>query len=365
MIPFLDLRSINALHRDELMEAIGRVVDSGRYVLGREVETFERELASFCGTRHCIGVGNCLEALVMILRAYRELGVLAAGDEVVVPANTYIATILAITESGLVPVLVEPDPETYNIDDRLVEPVINERTKAILIVHLYGRIAYTPRLGEISRRHGLKLVEDCAQSCGAVLDGRRAGSLGDAAGHSFYPAKNLGAMGDGGAVTTDDPELAGVIRQLRNYGSSLKYVNDLKGMNSRLDEIQAAVLSVKLRYLDEENRRRRAIADYYIQRIANPKLSLPARAPDGAHVWHLFVVRVERRDEFREHLLAHGIESHVHYPIPPHRQKALRELAGESYPITDRIHETVVSLPLDISLSDERLQAIVEACNHY
>lgn len=317
MVPFLDLESINRAHRDELMGSIARVVDSGWYILGREVEAFERAFAAFCGTRHCVGVGNCLEALVMILRAYKERGILAAGDEVLVPANTYIASILAVTENDLVPVLVEPDLATYNIDDSLLEPLITERTRAILLVHLYGRIAFTPRIAEIAARHGLKIVEDCAQSCGAVLGGRRAGSLGDAAGHSFYPSKNLGALGDAGAVTTDDPELAATIRQLRNYGSSRKYENELKGMNSRLDEIQAAVLSVKLKYLDEENRRRRAIAEYYAKGITNRKLSLPALADDESHVWHLFVVRVERREEFRDHLGANGIESYVHYPIPP------------------------------------------------
>lgn len=364
-IPFLDLQAINAARRAELIEAVTRVIDSGRYVLGREVEAFEGEFARFCGSACCIGVGNGLDALTLILRAYRELGVLQAGDEVLAPANTYVASLLAISENELVPVLVEPDLATYNLDDRLLEAAIGERTKAVMIVHLYGRVAYSEALREIAARHRLKVIEDCAQSCGVVYRGARGGSLGDAAGHSFFPTKNLGALGDAGAVTTDDRELAEVVRQLRNYGSVVKYRNERKGVNSRLDELQAAVLSVKLKYLDAENEERRRRAGYYLENITNPRLILPDPGTDGSHVWHLFVVRADDRRGFQRHLSEHGVETLVHYPIPPHQQAAYREWNGRRYPLTERIHETVVSLPLDLSMSRDRQRRVVDVCNGF
>jgi dTDP-4-amino-4,6-dideoxygalactose transaminase len=365
LIPFLDLQAINARHRAELLEAVARVVDSGWYVLGREVEAFERDYAAFCGSAHCVGVGNGLEALILIFRAYRELGVLRAGDQVIAPANTYIASLLAISENGLEPVLVEPNARTYGIDDGQIEAALGERTRAIMVVHLYGRVAYSERLRQIAARHGLLVVEDGAQSCGAAWAGLRSGGLGDAAGHSFFPTKNLGALGDAGAVTTNDARLADLVRSLRNYGSVVKYRNDYKGINSRLDELQAAVLGVKLRHVEEENRRRRAIARYYGEHIRNPKLDLPEPVDDGSHVWHLYVVRTELRDAFQRHLTQHGVETLIHYPIPPHRQTAYREWGDRRYPLTERIHESILSLPLDISMSGERLAAVVDACNAY
>jgi dTDP-4-amino-4,6-dideoxygalactose transaminase len=365
LIPFLNLKAINAQHHDELLQAFTRVLESGWYILGREVEAFEAAFAGFCGSRHCVGVGNGLDALTLIFRAYREMGVLAAGDEVAAPANTYIASLLAITENGLTPVLVEPDPATYGIDDRLVESALSERTKAILVVHLYGRVAYSEPLREIAARRRLLVVEDCAQSCGAALAGVRAGNLGHAAGHSFFPTKNLGALGDAGAVTTNDQRLARLVKSLRNYGSSAKYENEYKGVNSRLDELQAAILAVKLRYLDEENRRRRGIAKYYMDHIRQPKLVLPQFVADESHVWHLFVVRTEQRAAFQRHLASRGIETLIHYPTPPHRQAAYREWSGRSYPLTEEIHESALSLPLDISMSPGQLEAVVVACNEF
>ena len=368
MIPFLDLQAITQRHRDELLAAITRVVDSGWFILGREVEAFEAAFAAYCGSRFALGVGNGLDALTLILRAYTELGVLTPGDEVLVPANTYIASILAVTATGYTPVLVEPDSETFGIDDHLLEGAITPRTRALLTVHLYGRLAYSERLRDVARRHGLKVIEDCAQSAGAAWQGIRGGNLGDAAGHSFFPTKNLGGLGDGGAVTTNDESLIEVVRHLRNYGSRAKYRNDYKGINSRLDEIQAAVLSVKLRYLDAENTTRRAIANEYVTRIINPKIHLPAFVEGDRqheHVWHLFVVRVADRERFQQHLAARGIETAVHYPIAPHHQRAYKEWRDQTLPITEAIHATAVSLPLDISMSCERIEAVVHACNEY
>ena len=365
LIPFLDLKALNAAHREELLQAVARVVDSGWYVLGREVEAFEAAYAAFCGSAHCIGVGNGLEALTLILRAYKELGILRAGDEVVAPANTYIASLLAITENDLVPVLVEPNPRTYGIDDRAIDAALSDRTRGILVVHLYGRVAYSERLRQIAARHHLLVVEDCAQSCGAAWSGIRCGSLGDAAGHSFFPTKNLGALGDAGAVTTRDGRLAQVVRSLRNYGSIKKYQNEYKGINSRLDEIQAALLGVKLRYVEEENRRRREIARFYTDHIRNPRLALPEFLDDDSHVWHLFVIRTDQRDEFQSHLARHGIETLIHYPIPPHRQAAYREWNERSYALTESIHQTILSLPVDISMNAHQLGTIVQACNDY
>jgi len=363
MIKFLDLKAITVQHRQEIMSAIERVVDSGWYILGNEVEAFEHEFARYTGTGHCIGVDNGLNALTLILRAYREMGHMKPGDEVIVPANTYIATILAVNENGLVPVLVEPDIRTFNIDPALTEEKITPRTKAILAVHLYGRAADMNPVREIADRHGLKVIEDAAQAHGAHYSGKMAGNLGDAAGFSFYPGKNLGALGDGGAVTTSDDELAEVIRVLRNYGSQEKYHNRYQGVNSRLDEIQAAVLRVKLKYLDEENQKRREIASYYLDHIHNPEIILPDPGEPNGHVWHQFVVRCRERDTLQKHLLNNGIQTMIHYPIPPHKQKAFQEWNQRKYPITELIHKQVLSLPVHHLLVEEEMSQIVEILN--
>ena len=304
MIKFLDLKKVNDAHGDEISDAIQRVLDSGWYLLGGEVSSFEREFADYCGARQCVGVANGLDALILILMGYRELGVMSEGDEVIVPANTYIASILAISRAGLRPVLVEPDDLTYNIAPNLIETAITERTRAIMAVHLYGQCADMDPICAIAQQHGLKVIEDAAQAHGATYRGRKAGSLGDAAGFSFYPGKNLGALGDGGAVTTNDTELAEVIGALRNYGSHEKYYNKYKGMNSRLDEIQAAILRVKLAHLDEDTEKRRMVADAYLTSLQSfsPRLVLPAVAEYGQHAWHLFVVRTQYRDALAEHL---------------------------------------------------------------
>lgn len=365
MIPFMDLKAINARYRDELVEAITVVADSGRYILGERVKAFEEEFARYCGVRHVVGVGNGLDALTLIIRAYKELGAWREGDEILVPANTYIATILAITENRLKPVLVEPDVNTYNIDVNLLEQRITTRTKAMLTVHLYGQVSYSEAMQKVADKHGLKILEDCAQAHGALHQGKKTGSLGNAGGFSFYPGKNLGAMGDAGAITTNDAQLAATVRALRNYGSHKKYYNQYQGMNSRLDEIQAAVLSVKLKYLDEDNEKRRAIARKYLEGIKNEKLILPAAGPDESHVWHLFVMRTKERDRFQEYLRARGIETIIHYPVPPHRQEAFAEWANESYPISEEIHHTVVSLPLYPALPRAAVEKIITACNSY
>jgi dTDP-4-amino-4,6-dideoxygalactose transaminase len=365
VIPFLDLKGITARDREDLIAAFVRVLDSGWYILGEEVAAFEREYAQYCGTHFAVGVGNGLEALALTLRGYLELGRLARGDEVVVPANTYIATILAISESGLTPLLVEPDPATCNLDATLIEPALTSRTRAILPVHLYGQAADMTAIGAVARRHGLIVIEDCAQAHGARHAGVRAGALGDAAGHSFFPTKNLGALGDGGAVTTDDAQLADVIRVLRNYGSREKYVNDRRGVNSRLDELQAALLRVKLRRLDADNARRRALAGRYLAGIRHPAIALPTIAPGNEPVWHVFVVRTADRSGLQEHLQQRGVGTLIHYPIPPHRQRAYAEWNSRSYPVTERIHAEVLSLPISPVLSDTDADAVMEACNSW
>jgi dTDP-4-amino-4,6-dideoxygalactose transaminase len=365
VIPFLDLKGITARDREDLIAAFVRVLDSGWYILGEEVAAFEREYAQYCGTHFAVGVGNGLEALALTLRGYLELGRLARGDEVVVPANTYIATILAISESGLTPLLVEPDPATCNLDATLIEPALTSRTRAILPVHLYGQAADMTAIGAVARRHGLIVIEDCAQAHGARHAGVRAGALGDAAGHSFFPTKNLGALGDGGAVTTDDAQLADVIRVLRNYGSREKYVNDRRGVNSRLDELQAALLRVRLRRLDADNARRRALAGRYLAGIRHPAIALPTIAPGNEPVWHVFVVRTADRSGLQEHLQQRGVGTLIHYPIPPHRQRAYAEWNSRSYPVTERIHAEVLSLPISPVLSDTDADAVMEACNSW
>lgn len=365
MIPFLNLKKINANYRDEIIEAITRSFDSGWYILGEEVKTFEEEFSRYCGVTSTIGVANGLDALILIFRAYMENGVMAEGDEVIVPANTYIASILAISANRLKPVLVEPDVLTYNIDPDRVEEKITGRTKAILVVHLYGQVGYSEKLKRLADQYGLKIIEDSAQAHGALYMGRRTGNLGDASGFSFYPGKNLGALGDAGAVTTNDVDLAATIRALGNYGSNVKYVNIYKGVNSRLDELQAAILSVKLKYLDRDNKRRREIADFYLNNIKNEKLILPKVTSPESHVWHLFVVRTEDREGFQRFLKDKGIGTMIHYPIPPHQQEAYKEWNNENYPVTEEIHKTVLSLPVDISMSDDEIKQVVDVCNAY
>ena len=368
MIPFLSLKDVTALHGDEINEAVTRVVNSGWYLQGEENKRFEENYAKFIGTKHCVGCANGLDALVWIFRAYIEMGVMKPGDEVIVPANTYIATILAITENGLKPVLVEPKLNTLEIDDDKIEERITDRTKAICIVHLYGRNAYTDKIGELCRKYNLKLVEDNAQAHGCKhTDGRITGSIGDAAGHSFYPGKNLGALGDGGAVTTNDPELAAVIRALANYGSQKKYVFKYTGRNSRLDEIQAAVLEVKLKYLVEDNAYRKQVANYYYDYLNNPLVSLPDHLPDEQNAYHLFPILVAegKRNALHDYLEQNGVGTVIHYPIAPHKQECYKEWNGMRLPITERIADEELSLPIGPSIRMEEVKTIVEIINKF
>lgn len=367
MIKYLPLKQINDRYDAELREAVGRVMDSGWYLKGEHTQRFEKNYATYIGTEYCVGVANGLDALTLILRAYIEKGVMQPGDEVIVPANTFIASILSISECGLTPVLVEPSIDTFQIDDSLIEEVITERTKALMIVHLYGRCAYTEKIGMICKKHHLKLIEDNAQAhgCFAPMDNgqkRRTGSLGDAAAHSFYPGKNLGAMGDAGAVTTNDKELAQIIEELGNYGSSKKYVFDYQGRNSRLDEIQAAMLDVKLRHLDEDNQRRQAIADYYINNVKHPEILLPTPSQS---VYHIFPILCERRDELQQYLKENGVETMIHYPIPPHKQACYKEWNDLSFPITERIHRQELSLPCHPAMKQEEADQIVSLLNRF
>lgn len=396
MIKFLDIQRITDSFEPELSLAVQRVIKRGWFIHGEEVAAFEREYATYIGSKHCIGVANGLDALRLILKAWIEMGVMNEGDEVIVPANTYIATILAITDNRLKPVLVEPDINTYNIDISLIEQHITPRTRAIMIVHLYGQACWSEQLEQIAQKYHLKIIEDNAQSAGAFawgkehgawskkLSTKRTGSLGNAAGHSFYPGKNFGALGDGGAVTTDDDELAAVVRTMANYGSSRKYVNDYRGLNSRLDELQAAVLKVKLPRLDADNSRRREIANYYINNITNPNIILPQVAwsmEHGAHsakaitpcpmpyalchVWHLFVICHPERDRLQRYLADNEIQTLIHYPIPPHRQKAYKEWNDLSFPVTEKIHGEVLSLPISQVMPDDEVQIITEKLNEF
>jgi dTDP-4-amino-4,6-dideoxygalactose transaminase len=365
MINFLDLKKINAQYKDELKVACSRVIDSGWYILGKEVVEFESEFAHYCETKHCLGVANGLDALVLIIRAYIEMGVMYKGDEVIVPANTYIASILAISENGLIPVLVEPDDNTFNLDPVLIEQAITDKTKAILTVHLYGQVTAMSEIGVIADKYNLKVIEDCAQAHGALYKGKKVGSLGDAAGFSFYPGKNLGALGDGGAVTTNDSELAATISALRNYGSHEKYKNSYKGMNSRLDEIQAAMLRVKLKYLDSDITRRQDIAKRYRREINNPLVQLPSAPDESMHVWHLFVVKCEDRDLLLNHLAEHNVQAIIHYPIPPHKQLAYAGLSELVLPITEHMHSCVLSIPIGPHLDDSEITSVIQAINSY
>lgn len=365
MIRFLDLQKVTAKYADEIHEAVRRVVDSGWYLQGHENGNFEKHYSEYIGTKYTVGVANGLDALIWILRGYIELGVMKPGDEVIVPANTYIATILAITENGLKPVLVEPDIATYQIDDMLIEAAVTPRTKAIMVVHLYGCCAYTDRIGEICNKYNLKLIEDNAQAHGCLYKGHHTGSLGDAAAHSFYPGKNLGALGDAGAVTTNDEELANTIRALANYGSTKKYVFKYIGRNSRLDEIQAAVLDVKLRHLDEDNALRKQNARYYIEHLKHPDIILPKVEDWDRHVFHIFPIRTPRRDELQKYLTENGIQTNIHYPVPPHKQECYKEWNSMSLPITEKIHREELSLPMSPILDANAIQDIVCLINNF
>ena len=370
MISFLDLKSINQACREELIEACTRVIDSGWYIGGSELQQFESSYAEYCGTKHCIGVANGLDALVLVIRAWKELGYLNEGDEILVPSNTYIASILAISENGLVPVLVEPDPATFNICPVRAEAAITEKTKAILPVHLYGRLADMPAIMALAGRANLLVLEDSAQSHGASLEGKKAGNWGHASGFSFYPGKNLGALGDAGAVTTNDDLLANTLRALRNYGSHEKYKNLYRGVNSRLDEIQAACLSVKLKYLEEQTSHRRQIADLYTRAIVNPCIVLPVNGDfdtlkNSSHVWHVYTVMCEQRDALQKHLLDQGVQTLIHYPIPPHHQKAYSNLCDVSLPVSEKIHQQILSLPMGPTLSLSDAEAVAQACNSF
>lgn len=364
MIEFLPLGKVTDRYSDEIHDAVLGAVDSGCYLLGNEVKAFEREYAEYIGTRNCVACANGLDALWLILRAYIELGMMKPGDEVLVPANTYIASILAITGNGLKPVLVEPKWETLEIDEDIIEALITPNTKALMTVHLYGRLSWSGRMAGICDHYGLKLIEDNAQAHGCeTLNGHRTGSLGDAAGNSFYPAKNLGALGDAGAVTTDDDLLAETIRALANYGSSQKYLFQYCGRNSRMDEVQAAILRVKLRHLDEDNASRKRIASMYMDGIDNPLVSMPERLPEQSNVWHQFPVFCERRDELQKHLQANGIQTLIHYPVPPHKQQCYSEWNNISLPVTERIHAQELSLPIGPFLTVSEVEQIIQAVN--
>ena len=365
MIPFLDLKRVNARDRDRLLEAMTRVLDSGWYILGQEVREFERRYAQYCGVPHAIGVANGMDALTLVLRALRELGRLGQGDEVLVPSNTYIATMLAVSENDLVPVLVEPDPRTFNMDPARAREAITPRTRAILTVHLYGRLGWSSELQAVADEAGIPILEDASQSHGAEIGGRRAGSLGLATGTSLYPGKNLGALGDAGVVTTADATLADTIRTIANYGSQRKYENLHKGVNSRLDELQAAMLLVKLDRLDADNARRRAIAARYGTGIRNGSITLPEPGAEGTHVWHLYVVRTEDRDRLQRFLSEQRVQTLVHYPVAPHKQPAYAEWNERRYPIAEAIHRTVLSLPIDPTMSDADVDAVISACNAF
>lgn len=364
MVKFLDLQRVTQRYADEIHEAVKRVIDSGWYLQGKENTYFELNYSKYIGTKHAIGVANGLDALILILRAYIEKGIMKPGDEIIVPANTYIASILAISENGLVPILAEPDIRTYQIDDSKIEELITQKTKAILIVHLYGQCAYSDKIGKLCNKYNLKLIEDNAQAHGCLYKGRKTGSLGDVAGHSFYPGKNLGALGDAGAVTTNDDDLAEVIRALANYGSSQKYIFQYRGRNSRLDEIQAAVLNVKLKYLDNDLENRKNIAKYYIDNIDNPLIILPLVSDWDAHVFHLFPIRCAKRNELQKYLSSMNIQTIIHYPVPPHKQVCYEQWNDYNLPITEQIHREELSLPMSPVMSDIDAQEVVSVINN-
>ena len=365
MIPFLDLKGINAKYREELINACTNVIDSGWYIQGKECQEFEEEFASYCGAKYCIGVANGLDALTLIFRAYKELGIMNNGDEIIVPSNTYIASILAISENSLTPILVEPDVETYLLNPLEIEKNITSKTKAILPVHLYGQTCEMDSINKIAEKYSLKVIEDSAQSHGAYYKSKRCGNLGDASGFSFYPGKNLGALGDGGAVTTNDEKLANTIRAIANYGSHKKYENVYKGVNSRLDELQASLLKVKLKYLDEDTSHRKKIAMLYLDNIKNKNIILPTVVNENNHVWHVFVIRTNKRDELQRYLSENGIQTLIHYPIAPNKQEAYKEWSNDIYPVSEKIHNEIISLPISAIQSSEDANYVIEIINKF
>jgi len=365
MVPFLDLKRLNRQYQSEINEAVLRVSESGWYIHGEECRNFESKYAEYCGAGYCVGVGNGLDAIRLIFASYIELGVMTKGDEVIVPANTYIASILAVSECGLVPILVEPDINTYNIDAELIEEKITNRTKAILAVHLYGQICPMECLSQIAEKYNLKLIDDAAQAHGAVYKSIKAGNLCHATAFSFYPTKNLGALGDAGAVTTNDKQLADVVRSIANYGSKEKYVHQYKGFNSRLDEIQAAILSAKLKGSDTDIMEKRRIAKLYIGNITNPKVVLPSFINEEEHTFHLFVIRTEQRDMLKTYMQENGVQTQVHYPIPPHKQEAYKEWNEMSFPITEKIHREILSLPVFVGMTDDDVRKVIEVINRW
>jgi dTDP-4-amino-4,6-dideoxygalactose transaminase len=373
MIKFLDLHKINCRYDSGLKKIFADVIESGWYLLGEKVANFEMEFSNYIGTKHVIGCANGLDALRLILRGYIEMGIMHEGDEIIAPANTFIATLLAITENQLRPVLVEPNLNTYNISIEKIEQAITKKTKAIMIVHLYGRTVWDEELELLSKKYNLKIIEDNAQAIGAINGEKRSGSIGNAAGHSFYPGKNLGCLGDGGAVSTDEDELASTIRSLANYGSSQKYKFDYQGLNSRLDEIQAAILSLKLPYIDKDNQRRRQIAQYYCENIKNPNIVLPFQKESDinsissnlCHVWHLFAIRHPNRNNLQHYLTSKGVQTIIHYPIPPHKQLAYKEFGQMNLPITEKIHQEVLSLPISPVMTDQEVKDVVEIINNF
>ena len=361
MIKFLDLKKINNRYREEIDSRIKDILDKGWYLQGEENENFTKNFANFCGTKFALGVANGLDALNLIIKAYG----FGNGDEIIVPANTYIATILAISENGCIPILVEPDIKTYNINPDSIEEKITTKTKAIMVVHLYGQAVQMEKIWKIAKKYNLKIIEDSAQAHGAIYQENRTGNLGDASGFSFYPGKNLGCMGDGGAVTTNDEELFNKIKAIANYGSDRKYHHIYKGVNSRLDEIQAAVLDIKLKHLDSDNNKRREISKYYRENIKNSKIILPDTYDEKSHVWHIFAVRTQNRDEFQKYLTEKGIQTIIHYPTPPHKQGAYKEWNNLSFPITEEIHNTILSLPISPVMTDSEIEKVVEVVNEY
>ena len=364
MIKFLDLQKINEQYSTEFKEVFDKVLKSGWFILGKEVEKFETEFAAYCGTKYCLGVANGLDALILIIEGYKKLGIMNEGDEIIVPSNTYIASILAISKAGLVPVLVEPDSKTFLIDPTKIEEKISSKTKVILPVHLYGRLCDINEIKKFADKYNLKIIEDSAQSHGAILNGKRSGNLGDASGFSFYPGKNLGALGDAGAITTNDKELADTIKALRNYGSHKKYENLYQGINSRLDELQAGLLCVKLKYLDEETNIRRRIAERYNAEITNSKITLPQLPKDrNEHSWHLYVIQTAERETVQEYLHEKGIQTIIHYPIPPHKQKAYKEWNDLSFPISEKLHNEVISLPISPVMTHAEVSKVIESVN--
>ncbi|WP_317178850.1 DegT/DnrJ/EryC1/StrS family aminotransferase [Lelliottia amnigena] len=365
MLPFLDLKAINQQYKTELMQAFERVLDSGWYIMGKELSTFEQRFAQFCGTKHCIGVANGLDALILVLRAWKELGLLCDGDEVLVPSNTYIASVLAISQNNLVPVFVEPDSSTFNITAAGINEKITERTKAILPVHLYGQLCEMADIKELGKQKNLLILEDCAQAHGAMLNNVKAGNWGDAAGFSFYPGKNIGALGDAGAITTNDDKLAEMLLALRNYGSHKKYENLYRGVNSRLDELQAAVLSVKLETVEIEVAQRREIANFYLKNINNPLINLPRVVSEEMHVWHLFVITSAHRETLAKHLAEKNIQTLIHYPIPPHKQQAYNQFEHMSLPVAEEIHRSVLSIPMGPTMTLDHAKMVTDAINSF